>query len=278
MEQNHASVTVDSNLLQLLRSHLRSDKKCFSGAEFVRAVMMIGQEALSEMLDDLDEEGQQRSSRLTTVDENGKIINFNEEYAHTVACYLLDEGILIPVSRIPNIFHSSTSLVTPSCITDEELAIDTSRRQTTGRGDSQYHHPQHSKPKPDRSCSQFSHGGGFSATHDAYYKFAASEDGEYASFMQSQILTASSISFGVSHQAPCHTSTPQPSKEEIPAENKDFLAAKKGTLYLVLDLLTQRAKKERVAKQFLASPRTKAVKEMRRLEDSINCDLIFKMS
>lgn len=299
-------------------------------------MMEIGRGALDETLDNLDEDEQQRSAhRSHLVDQTGHLIDYNEEYAHTVARYLLEEGILIPVTRTTLSDGSSTSLVTPNCVTDEEQdtemassldslhhgrrppggheglevhlrealpgvgedgvgnnlavpslheiypAADTSNRRTTGRGDS--HHPHHHHSRRGgmgmhaSNSSHHSNRPAFSATMDAYYKFAASEDAEYVSLLQSQILMASSISSGGSHRPPRSASTPQPSRERGATENQDFLAAKRGTLYLVLDLLTQRARKERVAKQFLASPRTLVVQDQRRLEESVTCDLIFKM-
>lgn len=328
---------VDPNLLQRLRSQLRSNKRCFNGAEFVSKVMQIGQGTLAKTLDDdLGEERQHCSSHLLhPVDLTGNLINYNEDYANMMACHLLEEGILIPVSHVSllsDFSGSSTSLVTPNCSTDEEPdaemasgidslhvrgtrageigkmkkfvarlgealspvsgasnrtvpssheiypAADTSCRHTSATGDNQHYHSHHGESRMNGSSSQHSDRPPFLATSDAYYKFAASEDAEYVSLLQSEILMASSNSLGGSCRPLHSTSTPQPSREGGSMENQDFLAAKRGTLYLVLDLLTQRARKERVAKQFLASPRTKVVQEQRKLEDSISCDLIFKMS
>ena len=319
------SALVDSNFLQRLRSHLRYSKKCFTGAEFVSKVIEIGQGSLAGTLDGLDQERQQHSSQMFhPVNQSGNLVSYNEDYANTMACYLLEEGILIPVVLATTLdgSGSSTSLVTPNCVSDEEgmasaldslhmrgtradedsnverlvshvrealsreggvsslevplsheiyPATDTSSRHMSGREGSQHHHSHRGESRMNGNSSQYSDRLRFSATTDAYYKFAASEDAEYTSLLQSEILTASSVYLEGSHRQPCSTSTPQP-------ENQDFLAAKRGTLYLVLDLLMQRARKERVVKQFLASPQTKAVQERRKLEDSINCDLIFKMS
>ena len=139
------------------------------------------------------------------------------------------------------------------------------------RGGGRQPQPQQGDMRPHADTSQ-----PFSATPDNFYKFAGSEDAEYLSVMQSQILMSSSVSSGGARHLRS-TSTAQASREGPGEENQDFQAAKKGTLYLALDLLIQRARKERVAKQFLASPRTQVVQEQKRLENSVNCDLIFKM-
>ncbi len=130
----------------------------------------------------------------------------------------------------------------------------------------QSHQGQSARPHSDTVVQPFS------ATPDSYYKFTSAEDAEYLSVMQSQILMSSSVSSGSGQRSSANN--PQ---ERSAVENDDFQAAKKGTLYLVLDLLIQRARKEKVAKQFLSAPRTQMVQERKRQEESINCDLIFRM-
>lgn len=116
----------------------------------------------------------------------------------------------------------------------------------------------------------------FMATSSVFYKFAGSEDAEIA-FFQSQILVSS---LRLSTRA---TSTPDGNEATLlssrqsnglPEEASEFATARRSTLCLVHDLLSQRARKERVAKQFLAFPR---VQEQRRQAGNTHCDLIFKM-
>lgn len=111
----------------------------------------------------------------------------------------------------------------------------------------------------------------FSAEANMYYKFAGSEDDEFA-FFQSQILMSS-----IHLSSQNNSLAPGPSAVEVssrPSTSQDLVSARMGTLCLVYNLLSQRARKEGVAKQFLHSPR---VQEQRQQALSTNCDLIFKM-
>lgn len=116
---------------------------------------------------------------------------------------------------------------------------------------------------------QHSNRPGFSAEATVYYKFAGSEDDESA-FFQSQILMSSIHLSSQSLVGPRGEDILQSSS----SSSQDFVSARMGTLCLVYDLLSQRARKERVAKQFITSPR---VQEQRRQVAGVNCDLIFKM-
>ncbi len=56
----------------------------------------------------------------------------------------------------------------------------------------------------------------------------------------------------------------------------EFHRARYGTVFLVLDLLAQRVRKDRRAKEFYQSPRASAIILQRRQNDT-SCDQIFKM-
>lgn len=124
------------------------------------------------------------------------------------------------------------------------------------------------------------------------YKFTDSEDKEQSALYQSQILMASS------HAVLGQNTTPQPAAASAPSQGSssrrpthlgtmtgteacedhlDFLNARQGTLLLVFDLLVQRARKEKRAKQFLHTPRALEVQGQRRANTNTNCDLIIKM-
>jgi len=324
--------TVDKVFIKKLRVQLRSNKKCFSGAEFVTKVVEVGRNALDETIVGTDEEERQSPAyRNHLVDRLGKVIDYNEEYACDVGQHLLDEGIIMQVMRS----HSSSSatdasmvLVTPPCTSEEEdnlaSSYESSRKASRGgpfdsfgnrlEREVAFHARGAAGRGGARNSSSGSHGifsaadttigqaspskrhshlhagrgreGGarpyadtgqpFLPSPSSYYKFAGAEDAEYLSVVQSQILA--STSGGTQRQQRSTTvTTPPASQARLDVESQDFQDAKKGTLYLVLDLLAQRAKKERVAKQFLSAPRTQNVQELKKMEPSVSCDFIFKM-
>ena len=113
----------------------------------------------------------------------------------------------------------------------------------------------------------------FSATSYTYYKFAGSED----AFFQSQILMASTISpnsLSLTSSRSPNTSSPM-SRRSVSGrreETEEFVLARRGTLSLVYDLLCQRARKEKAAKQFLNNSQ-----RHRQQAGNTSCNLIFKM-
>ena len=323
--QPQSTDTIDKGLIKKLRVQLRSNKKCFSGAEFVSKVVEVGRNALDETIGSTDEEERQSPAyRNHLVDRHGKVIDYNEDYACVVGTYLVEEGIIMQVMRShssSNATDSSMVLVTPTCSSEEEDVASSydSRKPSRGgrfesfgtrgaaeRGgarnittsseshsifsgmDTTISHASPSK-KQSRSHVGGGRGGGarpaadtfsqpFLPTPDSYYKFAGAEDVEYLSVVKSQILMSSSLSGNIQRQQQrLSTASPLASQARPAVESQDFQDAKKGTLYLVLDLLIQRSRKERVAKQFLTSPITYIVQEQKKSEASVNCDLIFKM-
>ena len=109
---------------------------------------------------------------------------------------------------------------------------------------------------------------------EAYYRFASSEDSEFA-FFQSQVLVSSShLSSLNASSIPAPAASRDTTSTSLLEATQDFDSARQGTLSLVCDLLSQRARRERVAKQFFNSP---IVQEHRRQVNKANCDLIFKM-
>ena len=119
-----------------------------------------------------------------------------------------------------------------------------------------------------------------------FYKFTDSEDKEQSSQYQGQILV------GSSHVVLGPNDSPQPvtaaggqgqphftnrTRTEPGEDQVEFMNARRETLFLVFDLLVQRAKKEKRAKQFLQTPRALEVQGQRRANAHTNCDLIIKM-
>lgn len=333
LDLSQAPVVVDSWVLSQLRQQLRSNKKCFTGEEFVSKVIEIGLGALAKSVEDRDGTAHVQSP-------TGQYIEYNRDYATSVAQYLLDEGILIHVTQMHFQSDGSSILLTPEQISDDgdptnqigsgsyegrreltdsvrplgassavsfvsgaqsavSFASDSPRqgqlsRQSvgTGRATSALSQDTLNSSIPDQSRSRTRHyqygqnSTGrrsqhqhsdrliFSAEENMYYKFAGSED----EFFQSQILM-SSVHLG-SHG---NSFTGPSGGEEVRLSSRvsgstgsspEFMAARMGTLCLVYDLLSQRARKEKGAKQFMSSPR---VQEQRRQAGVVNCDLIFKM-
>ena len=331
LDLSQAPVVVDSRVLSQLRQQLRSNKKCFTGEEFVGKVMEIGLGALAESVEDRDGTAHVQSP-------TGQYIEYNRDYATSVAQYLLDEGILIHVTQIQFQSDGSSILLTPEQISDDSdpanqigsgsyeggrelsdsvrplgvssavsfvsgaqsaVSFADSPRQSqlsrqsigAGRANSTLSQDTLNSTIPDEHSSRTRHyqygqnSTGrqfqrqrsdrpiFSAEGNTYYKFAGSED----EFFQSQILMSSvhlgshSNSFvGPIGGEDVHLS----SRLSDTGSSQEFMTARVGTLCLVYDLLSQRARKERGAKQFINSPR---VQEQRRQAGAVNCDLIFKM-
>lgn len=350
-------------MLSQLRLQLRSNKKCFTGEEFIGKVMEFGRGALAEAVHDNDAAS---NSAAHVLSPTGQPIEYNEDYAASVAQYLLDEGILIRVSQVHfQSDGSSTVLLTPEQITEDsdpggggrhlassfegkdltdsvrplgggnsavsfvsgaQSAVSfassgvsegaTSAQESPGQGrhtgravsavsqdtntsmagllgTPQMPHYQYNGRTHHRNTATTGHRSHqhrqhldkpvFSATASVYYKFASSEDDE---FFQSHILVSSlHLSSRQNSVTTAGTSPPlSPTEDSLKHSgnaaggfqetSQDFVSARQGTLCLVYDLLSQRARKERVAKQFLGSPR---VQDQQRQAGETNCDLIFRM-
>ena len=123
-----------------------------------------------------------------------------------------------------------------------------------------------------------------------FYKFTDSEDKDQSSQYQSQVLIGSSHAVLGPNTSPqlagtAATGSSRPvhlnnrTRSESGEEQVDFDNARRETLFLVFDLLVQRAKKDKRAKQFLQTPPALEVQGQKRVATSpqTNCDLIIKM-
>ena len=121
----------------------------------------------------------------------------------------------------------------------------------------------------------------FMNNQTTFYKFTDSEDKEQSTEYQSQVLVASS--HAVPQPAVAATQAGQGSRSgsmtrrEGHKDQDDLREARQQTLFLVFDLLVQRARKEKRAKQFLQTPRALETQGERRTNPHANCDLIIKM-
>ena len=287
-------MVVDAGLLHALRTRLHTYKKCFSGKEFVDRIVEMGRQgethsgagstASSPILHPQGEGSRLQHLTAQVISPTGQPIVYTVHYAAEVAQYLLSERILIP---LPDVLGAA--LITPPVTSSdddgrhtlaegessldfntERAIVDASR---SFRGTGVVLNPHLS---PARSRQLVSSGMGsrnpdrdtaaavplFSYSSQALYKFADAEDVENSPLYQSQILSASVYQ--------------QPQNSGDGDETVEFHRARYGTLFLVYDLLLQRVRKDKVAKQFLQSPWALTVAEQRRQLD-INCDRVFKM-
>ena len=291
-------------MLHALRAQLHTYKKCFTGKEFVDKILDIGRQ--SEFRSDNPSEGDttdsqasrgeasRNSSRLSSrvISSSGQPIMYTVRYATEVAQYLLSERILLPLPDA----SLGTGVLTLPMSSDEEgstpqdpralltsmertRAIDTTRplrqgsksssdsphlvprvsplypRSTTVREQEREEERDREVPAPD-----------FSYSSQTFYKFADVEDFESRMLYQSQILTASSKSV----QSGSGTAAAD--------ESFEFHKARNSTLFLVLDLVVQRARVEKRAKLFLMTTGALTVLEQKKSSElSTNCDMIFRM-
>ena len=301
LDLTRAPVPVDSTILHTLRSQLHTFKKCFSGKEFVEQFLKLGREAETLRLNSSEpntpspQVGTQHSPGLS----GGRVYNsasprilYTINYAKDVGQYLLSERILLP---LPNLRQSSSE-----CDSDEgggegrassdrlheSSSIQSEQRARRVAGDggaggatavgtrfngrslaSKSPQIPRSKPThnyridPQESDLTFQFvSDTFVYSPNSLYKFSDVEDFESRALYHSQILSASAHPNAAGGM------------EEITA----FEKARLGMLLLVHDLLLQRARKEKRAKQFLQTPHAVTVAE-RRKQQYVDCNLIFKM-
>jgi len=311
LDLSRSPIPVDSGVLHALRAQLHTYKKCFTGKEFVDRILEMGRlyESTSGNPSEVDSDSQvpqgessRNSSRLSgrVIGSTGQPIVYTVQYATEVAQYLLNERILLPLpdtslssgtetsassSDEENTLGGSTPKDPRNILTSMERSkgIDTTRPLRAGSAGSNSSESPHLVPRisplyprPIRSAVRDQGRAEeqereipapeFSYSSQAFYKFAEVEDFESNMLYQSMILSASTRGM----QGGSRTMEPD--------EPSEFHRARNSTLFLVFDLIVQRSRKERRAKQFLFTPRAVTVSEQKRdSELSMNCDLIFKM-
>lgn len=247
-------------------------------------------------------------TRITSqvMSPTAQIIVYDVHYATEVAQYLIGERILLPVvSELPeSTTHTPHSSYSPAGVGrggeqdvvardhqhlvgsfERASAVDTSSQVlVNGLGISSLDSPQvshthlHSQARlrshrvdPDTHVFRYS--------SQAMYKFADVEDVEADKLFQSRIL--SSVSYQ-QRQRRGGGGGERHSRRGLRANGgEDILEAhraRNSMAFLILDLLAQRAHKEKRVRQFYRSPRTMNVVEQRRHGDhDTNCDQLFKM-
>ena len=287
-------MVVDSGVIHSLRLSLHTYKKCFSGKEFVDQLLLIGHEAETNRANRSEPV---TPSPLASVHGcspglggnagygfSSSSIIYSVHYAKEVGQYLVSEGILLPlpdlVAGVPNHDSEGDSEVE---VKEGEVGyprrvplVGTSHPQQVREGrwrsgavmespsntafiaSRMLHQPPNLLTDSQETDSHITTAFTYSPT--SLYKFADVEDFESCTLYHSQVLTSVT-----------HPQAASRLEEGVVSEQ-----ARRGMLFLVHDLLQQRARKERRAKQFLQTPHAEAVAEQRR-EHFINCDLIFKM-
>lgn len=307
LDLSQSPIPVDSGVLHALRAQLHAYKKCFTGKEFVDKILDIGRQ--SEFRSENPSEGDttdsqasrgeasRNSSRLSSrvISSTGQPIMYTVRYATEVAQYLLNERILLPLPDA----SLGTGVLTLPLSSDEEgstpqdpralltsvertRAVDTTRplRQGSKSSSDSPHLVPRVSPLYPRSTGSTTvreqereeekdreiPAPDFSYSSQTFYKFADVEDFESRMLYQSQILTASSKSVRTG------------SGTAIVDESFEFHRARNSTLFLVLDLIVQRARVEKRAKLFLMTPRALTVLEQKKSSElGANCDVIFRM-
>ena len=293
LDLTHAPVPVDSAILHTLRSQLHTFKKCFSGKEFVEQFLKLGREAETLRLN--SSEPNTPSPHVGTQHSpggGGHVFNsasprilYTINYAKEVGQYLLSERILL---SLPNLRQSSSEYDSDGG-GEERASSDQLHESSSIQSDQRVrrvvgeaggaeavgthlnlvgkHQPiPHSQPAhnyridPQESDLTMQLSDTFVYSPQALYKFSDVEDFESQALYHSQILSASAHPHAASGM------------EEITA----FEKARLGMLLLVHDLLLQRARREKRAKQFLQTPHAVTVAE-RRKQQYMDCNLIFKM-
>ena len=270
---------MDSGVIHSLRIKLHTYKKCFSGKEFVDQLLEVGREAESQRQDPSEPNTPsplvtaQRSPRTgghVYPSTNSPIV-YSVHYAKEVGQYLLSERILLP---LPVLVHGGMDLdseemerehSSPPRGAQSDRLMDSAERVRNSASNSAsiasriLHRSPHllltDSQDADTSMSTI-----FTYSPNSLYKFADVEDFESRTLYHSQVLTSSA----------------HPGAAAGLEENTASDRARRGMLFLVQDLLLQRARKEKRAKQFLQTPHAEMVAEQRK-EQYTNCDLIFKM-
>lgn len=270
---------MDSGVIHSLRIKLHTYKKCFSGKEFVDQLLEVGREAESQRQDPSEPNTPsplvtaQRSPRTgghVYPSTNSPIV-YSVHYAKEVGQYLLSERILLP---LPVLVHGGMDLDSeemerehnsPPGGAQSDQLMGSAERVRNSASNSASIAPRilHRSPHlllTDSQDADTSMSTMFTYSPNSLYKFADVEDFESRTLYHSQVLTSSAHPGAAA------------GLEESTASDR----ARRGMLFLVQDLLLQRARKEKRAKQFLQTPYAEMVAEQRK-EQYTNCDLIFKM-
>ena len=314
LDLSRTPVPLDAAVIHTLHSQLHTFKKCFSGKEFVEQLLRVGREAEATRQSSSEPTTpspqiafQQRSPRTgsrhiynSPTSGAGARIFYTVHYAKEVGQFLLSERILLPLPSLrqhsPDFDsdyeedddeeeeeeervltsrqHESSSIQSDQRV----IRVDVEEGGGGGGGGANLSVPSSSENSPrlqpsrrrapldyrtdvqERSNSASQIPVDFVYSPQSLYKFANVEDFESRALYHSQILSASA----------------HPQAADGLEETTAFEKARMGMLFLVYDLLLQRARREKRVKQFLQTPPALSVAD-RRKRQFVDCNLIFKM-
>ena len=296
LDLTRAPIPIDPTVVHTLRSQLHTFKKCFSGKDFVEQFLKLGREteilrvSSSEPTTPSPQIGSHRHQYSPAglggrhaFDSTGAKISYTVHYAKEVAQYMLNERIMLPLpstrqgssegdsddgrERVPSTqLHESSSFKSDQNVRQTVEENDGSgaivKKHFSENGpelaSSRYTHNCRTALQESDSTQLVSHI--FIYSPQSLYKFSDVEDFESHTLYHSQILSASG----------------NPRAANNLEETTAFERARLGMLFLVHDLLLQRARKEKRPKQFLQTPHALTVAE-RRKQEQVDCNLIFKL-
>ena len=225
---------------------MHSIRKCFSGSEFVEAVVQIGQDKQEEL--------------TAPTSETGQPLAYNYSYATEVGQHLLNERILVCVLQhhvdpVLNGLESSS--------TERMHAIDTTFHSST-----EYQHHSPSSTSSTHSIGSIRDGEDaatsrrvFQNSHQSLYRFVDMEDRESGFVFHSmQVLTAALSNSNLPNSN-------QPEMRRRGNEMSEFDQARFTTQVMIADILQQRVRNDKLAKTFLASPHVVQVLQRAELTD-----------
>lgn len=198
---------------------------------------------------------------------------YTEAYATQLGQFLLRKGILVCLMEDwEDIRNGSGDGRLESHSSVRLNAVDTSKHLTErdkGGGPSpassssllEQSTTSTSSPIQDNTSRQFKN------SHHCLYRFMDMEDSTSGPiFRRVQVLSATVK----------HSETPSPQSPSLGTRMSEFDQAKYGTLFLILDVLQQRARRDHTARDFLARLNVIRVIEQRR-EMDVPCSKIFRV-
>ena len=263
---DQSPVPLTSQIIHDLSLKLHTYRKCFTGEEFVAGLIQLGE--------DLDSETTEQRDLRPNETPSDRVVTYTVTSSVQLGQYLLDEGILICLLDYAN---SRTGTPLEPSSPERMNAIRTSQHNTVNeerpitphlssnenRSDSHgsfYSTESSSPPTPNPQPPQFKN------KSNCWYRFADLEDSVTGSFFhRAQILSMSN-----------HQISSQQRRSPDGIQVSEFDQARFGTLFLMLDVLQQRARKDRQAKQFLQRPNVIMVAQQRTGND-ISCFKIFRI-
>ena len=243
-------VPLSAQLIHSLNLSLHKYNKCFTGQEFVEELLKLTVQSEARPANS------QNSSELNSV-------TYTVTSAIQLGQYLLDEGILICLFNT----HMSDSPLNSSS-TERINAVNTTKHANSDieeevtRPESNVSTFSSTSPTPVVQPPQFSN------DSTCQYKFSDLEDSNAGAFYQrAQVL---SISF-----APRASAARNQQSLAGGLQMSEFDQARFGTLFLIIDVLKHRSRKEKAAKVFLQRPQVEMVSQQR-AANHVSCQKIFR--